>query len=258
MRRIVLFRFHNYLNVCINRLNLLHKFNPEIKIYGIYGGDPLKINGFRRLLNHGMENIFDISDKDKNWKWENGDLAVLSWFKKIGNNIPFDILHIIEWDMLILKPIKEVYAHIPNGSIGLTGLIPLREVENKWDWTSEEPYKSRWDKLLKIARDKYNYNQNPYADIFGGACFSKIFLERYSKIEIPEICHDELRTPLFAQILGIKMYDTKLANIWGQPSDEEYFNANDKEIKLNLIQEELKKRNGRRVFHPYRKIFPYY
>ena len=39
MKRIVLFRFHKDLNICINRLKLLHRFNPGIQIIGLWGGE---------------------------------------------------------------------------------------------------------------------------------------------------------------------------------------------------------------------------
>ncbi len=255
MKRIILFRFHKFPKVCLNHINILHKYNPNIEIFGIYGGKPENYENFKKILENKIKNIFDYSHQTKKWKWENGDLAVRDWYQQFGKNIPFDMLHLIEWDMLFFSSLDKIYSHIPKDSIGLTGLIPLKLVEKKWDWTSEEPYKSRWLKLLQTARTQFNYNQEPYGCIFGGACFSRYFLEKYSKIEIIKLCHDELRTPLFAQILKVQLVDTKLANVWFDAPDEKYFNANNKDVDIKLIEQELQKSKGRRVFHPYRKIY---
>jgi len=60
--------------------------------------------------------------------------------------------------------------------------------------------------------------------------------------------------PLFSQILGFKLYDTGFYR-WFDKDEEKFFNIEIEEIKSNIIKRELSKPSGRRVFHPYRRVF---
>ncbi len=254
MKRIILFRFHRSPVVCKNRLQLLRLFNPDIKIYGLFGGNEKNFPEMRRKLGKYLEHTYCIKDKSREWKWRNGDLAIKLWYLDYGKDIPFDILHIIEWDLLILNSILQVYKHVPADGVGLSGLIPLKDIKDRWPWTAKEPYKSEWHKFSLLLKDKYQYDLEPYVSIACGACFPKSFLEKYSTIDIPELCNDELRTALFAQVLGFKLYDTGLYR-WHDREEENYFNVEIRNIETGVVMKELKKLNGRRAFHPYRKIF---
>jgi hypothetical protein len=64
-----------------------------------------------------------------------------------------------------------------------------------------------------------------------------------------------LRLPLFGQILGYKLYDTGFYKNWFNAKEEKVFNCMAQDISLPAITKELSKTKGRRIFHPYRKIF---
>ena len=36
MKKAILFRFYKEIDVCINRLKLIKKYNPELEIFGLY------------------------------------------------------------------------------------------------------------------------------------------------------------------------------------------------------------------------------
>lgn len=254
MKRIVLFRFHENSSVCRNRIQLLRLFNPDVRIFGLYGGDEGNFYKFRNKLGKELDHIYCVTGVSDEWKWKNSDLAVRRWFMDYGKQLSFDMLHVIEWDMLFFNSISEIYKHIPEDGIGLSGLILLKEIEHVWSWTSREPFRSEWNKLLSYARGTFNYMAEPYACIAGGACLSKEFLKEYARTDIPELCNDELRLPLFAQILGINIYDTGLYK-WYDKNEEDFFNVEVREIKSATIKNELRRPSGRRIFHPYRKIF---
>lgn len=253
MKQIVLFRFHRSADVCLNRIHLLNKYNPGIEIYGLYGGEK-NASFYKNKLKDHLEHFYSVN-KPEGWNWKNSDLAVRMWFKEYGKTVEFDTLHLIEWDMLLLDSLGSIYKQVPQGGIALTGLRPLREVDDKWDWLLEEPSKGEWKRLLELARSKFGYNDIPYASMGPGPSFPRSFLEKYSEIEVPELAHDELRLPLFAQILGFKMFDTGFYKKWFNNEEKKFFNCKGREIKPEIIREELKKPNGRRVFHPYRKVF---
>jgi len=51
MKRIILFRFHTNVDICKNRLRLLKKYNPEVKIFGLFGGQERDLEKFQKILN---------------------------------------------------------------------------------------------------------------------------------------------------------------------------------------------------------------
>lgn len=253
METIALFRFHKEPAICKNHLEIFRKFNPKTKIYGLYGGKKEDIDNFKCLEEY-FKNIYVIPVDDPKWKWLHSDLAIRLWYRDVGKDIDFDSLAVIEWDMLVLDALENIYSHIPKETVGLTMPNLIKEVEDKWYWTSTEPHKSEWQELLKIAKEKYDYREEPYGCIAGGLYLPKQFLESFSKIDPPELTHDELRLPLFCQILGFKFMNTNLRTKWFNESEAKYFNANNEDIKISDIKSEFDKDNGRRIFHPIRKI----
>jgi hypothetical protein len=254
MQRIIIFRFHKFPLICANRLKLLKKLNPNVLIFGIYGGELGNLPKFERYLNKYLENIFIIKNKSSSWKWENIDLTLRDWYKQIGKNISFDMAHIIEWDLILCKSLDDIYSGIAKNELGLTALIDLKLVENKWSWTSKEPYKSEWLKLIEFVKRKYNYSDKPNGSLGPGPCLPKKFIEKYANAEVPELCNDELRVPLFAQVFKFKCIDTDFYRKWFDDEEKKYFNCVGRDIDIQTIRKE-RENNGRQVFHPFRRIF---
>ena len=141
--------------------------------------------------------------------------------------------------------------------MGLTALTPLKNIAHGWNWVSKEPAKSEWLKLLKYVKKHFKYNKEPYASLGPGSCLPKKFLDKYSAIHVPALSHDESRLPLFSQILGFKLIDTGFHKKWFDKEQNKKFDCGNPEISLKIIKEELKKKNGARAFHPYRKKYNY-
>ena len=253
MKRIILFRFHRYPFICNNRLRLLQKFNPNIRIFGLYGGAEKNYQRFKEKLNPCVKDLYCIRGKTERWKRLNADLAVRLWYKDIGKTVDFDMLHLIEWDLMLFDSLDKIYSEIPQEAIGLTALTLLKNVEKDW-WISKEPYQSQWRQLLDFVRENFNYNQQPYACQGPGPCIPKGFLERYSEAEIPELCNDELRLPLFSQVFGFRLYDTGLCKKWFDKEEAKFFNCAKIEIKLSVINRQVNNPSGRRAFHPFSKL----
>ena len=235
---------------------MLKKYNPGIEIYGLYGFADRRIYlEAKRSLRDEIIGIYYNKKKTKEWYKRNFDLATRDWFMNFGKEIDFDVLHIIEWDMLLFDSIEKLYSKVPESGVGLTGLRPIKEVEAIWDRTAEEPDRSLWKGFLSLVRKKYNYKGEPYGCIGPGTTLPREFLEEYSRVNPPETVHDELRVPVFAQILGFKLYDTGFYPKWCDKKVQETFNALPVEIKLSVIKRELLKKNGKRIFHPYYRVW---
>jgi len=256
MKRVILFRFHKAADVCEDRVKLLRQFNPAVEIYGLFGGKESEFNGVRETLRPCLENIYCIRGKSSYWKRVHGDLAMRLWYQDIGKTLAFDTLHCVEWDLLLIGSLEEIFGHIPEDGVGLTSLTPLRDVEKDWYWLSRWALRRQWRRLLGVAKARYGYQQEPFACEFPGACVPRGFLEEYSKAEIPEVCHDELRMPLFSQIFGFKLYNTGFRENRFNELEAKFFNCDNREVRLSTMAEELAKNAGKRAFHPVRKVLP--
>lgn len=259
MQKIIIFRFDRRIRICQNHLKRIRKLNPDLPIHGIYGGIEKDFPKYKKGLRKYFATLYCIKNRADRWKWKNFDLALCDWYKDVGRSIDFDMAYVIEWDLVLLESIEKMYAHIKNGELGLTNLIKLSTIENQWYWTTREPHKSEWAKLLALAKNQYHYSQKPYASQGPGLCFPKAFLEKYSKLKVPDLVHDELRVPLYAQILGFPMKDTLFTTAWFDEKEHKYFNCRGKKdlfIKLETVLGESRKPSGRRAFHPYRGYLP--
>ena len=86
-----------------------------------------------------------------------------------------------------------------------------------------------------------------------GYCLPRAFLAASEALDVPDLCHDELRLPLIAQLLGFPLFDTGFYPKWWDPEVEECFRADGAEIETAAIEREMARLGGRRVFHPCRR-----
>jgi hypothetical protein len=235
----------------MDRLQFISNLNPEVDIYGLYGGDEAEFETYSEALNKYFVHNYCIRDKSTEWKWKHSDLAYAQWYRDVGHEYLFDAIVVLEWDLILFTSIEEAYARIRPDQIGLTGLVRLWRIRRKWWWTTQSENLQNWKALLKVAKRDFGYSSMPFGCLAAGASLPRTFLEKYSKLSVPELCHDELRLPLFAQILGFSLTDTRLYRRWFSKSEDVYFTCEKRSIDPELIKIELSKPNGRRVFHPY-------
>jgi hypothetical protein len=253
----VVFRFDRNPLICRARVRKLRSLNPGVPIFGLYGGPGGIRETALRMASRvviGLDAFF-ATGRSPRWNWQHGDLALAAWFREVGHRHEFDVVHLIEWDLLLLAPLDDLYGGVPRGALGLTAYTPLREVGEDWDWMRLGELSAGSEELLRRARDTWGFNQEPYACLFGAACFPRSFLAAYSDLDSPEVGHDELRVPLFAAILGFPVQDTGFRRSWHEGAeDDAYFNAFGREINPETVRSEQAKVDGRRVFHPVRQV----
>jgi hypothetical protein len=252
MKRILIFRFHKLPGICLERIDLLRQFNPKHDIYGLFGGEADQLKPALQLLGPKMSNIFSIADHAPGWKWRFSDLALHEWFVNLGTNIAFDIATVVEWDLVFLKSVDELYSHVSAESIGLTGVRAIKDIESDWAPTAMEPFSIEWQNLLSWARTTRGYSNEPLACLGPGCSIPRVYFERYGDLHMPEWSTDELRLPLSAQLLGIPIADTRLCRSWFLDFELEIFNTFKREVLPSTITRELRIPNGRRCFHPFR------
>jgi hypothetical protein len=239
LQRIVLFRFHTDFSTCKNHLAILRTLNPGMPMYGLFGGAEQDVPQATQLP---LDHVWHIPLDDPHWKWVNGDLCVRWWYTAVGRHIPFDMLHLVDWDLILLEPLERHFASVRDG-IAMTGITPMEQVYATWIWVAPLRGRYEWLKLKAYVEQVYGYTHTPLAGFFCGASFSRTFLERYAQVEVPGWCNDEVRVPLFAQAFGLPVHDTQLGNEW--------FTAGAEMIAPKTVYAQY--RQGMRSFHPVRE-----
>lgn len=239
-------------------MRLLRQLGSE-KVHLLYGGRERMYPTFaaivRRLTDPAIP-IHCIRGRSPSWKWANTDLAVLDWYRHAGRGVAFHSVAVIDWDLVPYASIAEIYADVPDNAVGLTGLVPLAEREAVWPWIQHPAYRSEWEDLQAHLRVAHGWDDEPMLCIGPGFVLAKTFLDAYAAADIPDLCHDELRLPAFAQALGFQLHDTRLYRSWTDPAEQAIFNADRLTVRPAVMRAELAAPGGRRVFHPYRGIVP--
>lgn len=251
--KIALFRYHDHLDVCKNHLELFRKFNPDIPVYGVYGGKPEDFEKYTKELNI-LSGNYCLTELDQESKWKSFDYALKEWYRNAGRKINFEQLYLIEWDFILLESIDKVYKRIPVGSAGFSGLIKLKKIEKKWYWTGNAQRREEWIKLMNFVKEYYKYNSDPYGVLCPGFTVPRKYLEGLLDIQLPNLGNDELRFPIYAQLLNINMEDTRFYRKWFSKREWRYFNCNNKEISEKRMFRQFRWRWGRRAFHPFRNM----
>jgi hypothetical protein len=240
MKRSILFRFHQYFTVCEAHLHLIRLFNPTTPIYGLYGG-PARDAAQAHAL--PLEHVFTIPLDDPYWKWAHGDLAIRWWYQEVGYRWCFDMLHVMEWDFLLLAAIDTHFAHIRDG-VALTDVKPLATVYDTSNWLAPKRGRDEWLSLKSEIDTYYSYRAEPVIGFFPGVVLSRAFLERYASVETSSLCNDEVRVPLFAQAFGMAVHDTGLAS-------DTFIVGEKRTVAPEVVSREYER--GVRAFHPVRE-----
>ncbi len=254
--RIIVFRFDRNPLVCRSRIAALRARNPGVLIVGLYGGRAgLRRMAFRlgsRLI-LGLDSFY-ASPHAGIWNWKNGDLALVAWFRDAGHRLAFDVAHFVEWDLLLAESLATLYRNVPPDGVGVTCLTPVSEVGDEWPWLKREQDRAEYEQLLESVAQHVQRPTQRFASIGVGPCFPRSFLADYAEAEVPELAHDELRVPLYAQVLGYQLVDTALRTSWADDAEDEIFNASGRAIDPARVVRELSRPDGRRAFHPVREV----
>jgi len=252
-KTIAIFRYHKYVEVCANHLDLFRKINPDIEIHGIYGGERKEYEEIKSQLH--LDSDFFLENLSDETKWKSFDIVLKEWYRQIGKGLSFDRIFLLEWDLLIFKSIAEIFPNLSDRQLAFSGLVSLCKIEKKWYWTSNESKKLEWESLKSFIKDGYNFSGPYFACVCPGMNISRKFLESIEFIDLPEYCNDELRFTIYADLAGFELRNSRFFKKWFSKKEFKYFNCNGFDVHAKIILKELNKSKGRRVFHPYRKTY---
>jgi len=263
----ILFWFYTRPDVCRNRFDLLKRFNPNARIYGLYGG-PLADEPVYRETLKALDAFHTVPSEDSFWKWVSGDLALLEWFRSQGRELPWDSVVIAQWDMLAFEPFEHVFRGIREDQFFLPryayrSIVP--EFESRWFWTSEaveagipdddkrKPYlRNFYLRFRDHVRDSYGFTEPLPYGLFYIAVLPRTFFEGFSAVKDPSLGFLEYKMPTYAKIFGLDRFEVDLGE---RVEGGQHLNAAHREISEAHIRQELSKEFGWRVFHPFFQVF---
>jgi len=255
MELAILFWFYKEVDICENRLKLLKQYNPDLKIYGLYGGNVDEGNAYQNRLGKYFDDLYFFEGStDADWKWINGDLMILDWYTKRGKDLDWDSVAVIQWDMLVFDSILNQLSGIKKDQIFLSGVRKIdNEVESQWSWTKVgNKERNNYLNFITYAKEEYNFTNIPLASLFILQVFPRIFFDKYLTVKNREIGMLEYKIPTYAKIFDISFYEKDIGVKWFG-DEEKPLNAIPEEISKNYIEEQINKKNGWRIFHPYYK-----
>ncbi|MBW4474801.1 MAG: hypothetical protein KME45_31150 [Stenomitos rutilans HA7619-LM2] len=280
MKLAILFWFYKEPEICKNRLEILRQHNPTTPIYGLYGGDLRSLDQYRSALGKYLDDFYAFpEDKNSYWKWIQGDLMITHWYLKRGKNLEWDTVVIVQWDMLVFGAVAQLFSMLKQDQLLLSGLRPIAEVENDWQWVSPmvPERRQKYLEFLEYIQKNYGYRHDPLGCLFIVIGFPKTFLDQYSKVEEPELGFLEYRIPIYAQIFGTSFCENHPFQAWWVDVEPIFqiknpikravnalslrlnpnpLNPAKREISLIPIAFHLSNQDGARIFHPYEHVFP--
>ena len=259
----ILFWFYKRLDICKDRLKTLRLYNPNVKIFGLYGGSISNINEVKSIMVPFLDDLYIFNkNKDSIWKWKNGDKLIASWYKDRGSQLDWETIFVVQWDMLVLAPLSQLFNMLKPGQILLSGFRPLEEVKEDWIWTDGSNYdnKLEFDSFIEDLSKKYDYFGPQFACLFIIVCLPRLFLEKYIDKKTPDIGFLEYKIPTMAKVFGIPICNEHPYNpSWStrpKLNQEKILNAVGVEVPLSVILNEYSKPLGLKIFHPVRKHVP--
>jgi len=265
----VLFWFYKEPAVCENRLRLLREHNPDLRIYGLFGGSQEDAEHYRIALGAYLDDFYTTPFADRDWKWLNGDLMILDWFVRRGITLEWDSIAIVQWDMLVFDSLRNQFAGMKADEIFLSGFRALdEEFEAKWSWTKKpkwysltrkSKHRKEFERFKSYLKDNYDFTGAIYWCRFILQVFPRSFFEKYLTVKDRSIGMLEYKIPTYSRILGIPVFEKNL-EVWTgektRKASRTPLNARPIEIEQDYIREELDLANGARLFHPYYKVWP--
>ena len=256
MKLAVIFWFYKNVPVCTNHLQILKKHNPDLKIFGLYGGDRERAEGFRKKLSPYLDNFYICPFRGSRWKWFHGDLVLLDWFNKRGKKLRWDSVAIVQWDMLVFDSLQRIFQGLKKDQIFLSGLRQLSPfIEKRWTWTKKPTRIRRYQylKFVDYLKEYYGYKNRLLCCLFILEVFPRKYFKCFNQVVDKELGMLEYKVPTYTKIFGIPFYKKDIGIWWFNNKTAMPLNARVIEVKNNYIKKELSKKSGWRIFHPYFK-----
>jgi hypothetical protein len=259
----ILFWYYKDVGLCIERLKAIRHYNPDIKVFGLYGGEVDDFAIFNNKLSRYLDDnwCFDL-DKSGQWKWRNGDLVIRRWFQCQGARGNWDRIAIIQWDFLLFSSVNELLSQTESNALYLPGLRHIKEVEAFWNWTKQGSEEGEiYQNFANYMRSEKQYTGSFYSMQFVFGVFPFSFLKDFCGEEYLPNGFLEYSMPTLAHAWGYKVVDLPSLRVAWEDSEIEQdqitMSASQIYISPKLIFKNLCSIKGSRAFHPVQYSIPY-
>lgn len=256
MDKAIIFWFYKEIDVCLNRLEIIKKYNPDLKIFGLYGWDKKNEKEYKNKLWEYFDDFYTIENQDSYRKWAYGDLALQEWFSNKWQYLKWDSVYIVQWDILIFNSLDKIFNNYQKDQVFFSGTKILnKKTEKQWSWTNSEKERPKYLEFKNYLKKNFDYDTNLVCCLPMFEILPRKFFEEYAKLKNLEWWFIEYRKPTYAKIMWFDFYKKDLGVRRFQPNPELLpMNWNSEERSFEFINKELEKKDWRRMFHPYYKI----
>jgi hypothetical protein len=259
----IIYWFYKEPEITKNHLEVIRRYNPNRKIFGLYGGDIKEASNYSAALENLLDDFWvypETYGSKKYDKWIHGDLMLLDWYEKRGQNLIWDSVAITQWDMLLLDDIMNITPDIQTNQVFFSGYRTLdQEIENRWSWTKPDgKFRKEYLDFCSYVENKFGYMERLKCCLYIYEVLTRPFFDGYLSLPEKGLGMLEYKDPTLACILGLDIYEQDIGVYWrsaGQSTLQSPLNAMSVPIKTSLIKEELLKPDGWRLFHPYEKLW---
>jgi len=263
-RLAILFWCYKDVDLCVNRVRLLRRFNPFTPIYVVYGGaSGLARSEFGDAMRELVDDFYAF-DRVAHpiWRWLSGDLMLVEWFRSRGHRFEWDTVVVVQWDMLVAQPVDTLFGDLACGEVLLSGLRPVSTMLDWWGWVSPHrgTFYREFEEFVDLVRQRYGFTGEPFGCIFIVVCLPRAFMVRLAEEGI-EDGFIEYRVPVLAQAFGFPFARHERFRPWA-PHDPDSagwrgfrrraLNGVGQEVSRLRLACELALPRGFRVFHPVR------
>lgn len=260
----VLFWCYQHPQLCRNRLEVLRHHDPDVPVYVVYGGPLEHLGAFQQALEPFADDLWAFEgDHDRPWRWRNGDLMLADWFRHRGQDLEWDTVLIVQWDLLVVAPMAELLPDLQVDDVLLSGLRPLDEVRPWWRWSTghDAAALARFEAWLD---DQALPSADRWCCQFIVAALPRSFWERYAQLgeDVPGFL--EYRIPTLAAAWGLRFRTDHPYDPWWEQDPEaeppdarsRALNAGDHPVPLVTVLAQRRRPDGLRAFHPYHGLYP--
>ncbi len=176
----------------------------------------------------------------------------------------WDSVFLAQWDLVAVAPLRSLLPPMAVGDMLISGVRPVREVEDWWQWVRGEA-RGEYDAFLGHVAARYGPVDDPLCCQFIGLVAPRSFMARYAGIDEPELGFLEYTIPVYSQVFGTPLVrDTCFRPWWpeepatsGASRTQTLVHAWATPVRLPVMLYEAARPGGRRLFHPYHGIYPH-
>ncbi|MGS2810839.1 DUF707 domain-containing protein [Nocardia sp. MW-W600-9] len=259
----IIYWFYKEPEVTLDHLRLLRQHNPDRPIFGLFGGQIHEAAAYRDLLGDLLDDFWCYEGtygNDPYTKWMHGDLLILDWYDKRGRFLAWELVTIVQWDMLVFADLTTLFPDIKPDQAYFSGYQELDDdIEWRWPWTSPDGgHRDDYLAFTQAITTQYGYTGPKKCCFYILEILPKRFFDGHLGLADKHLGMLEYKNPTLAAVFDIDIHHRDIGVRWSekhQSITQAPINPMKMEITTNYIDTELADPTGWRLFHPYSTVW---